>query len=52
MLNVTDWKTTALGIAIGALNLIAAGTNWKTALITAAITTLGAVARDPKRVAA
>lgn len=41
-----DWKTTLFGIAGGALNLLAQGTNWKSVLVSTAIAGLGFFAKD------
>jgi hypothetical protein len=50
MSNVTtSWKSTLLGILIGTLNLMLSGVNWKTALISAGATALGAVVVDPSK---
>jgi hypothetical protein len=41
-----NWKTTLIGFSAAALNLIQQGVTWKSALLSAAIATLGAVAKD------
>lgn len=41
-----NWKTTLLGFAAGALNLLANGTNWKQVLLTTGIAAFGLVAKD------
>ena len=41
-----SWKTTLLGAVAGAANLIASGVNWKTAVFSASLAALGALAKD------
>ena len=41
-----SWKTTLLGAAAGAANLMAHGTGWKQVVATVAVTLLGAFAKD------
>lgn len=41
-----SWKSTLIGFIAAALNLIAGGVNWKTAIMSAAIAALGAVTKD------
>ena len=43
---LTNWKTSLAGIAAGALNLYATGTDWKHILVSCGITLLGLVAND------
>lgn len=41
-----NWKTSLLGVAAGVLNLIANGTDWKSALFSGVLTLLGLAAKD------
>ena len=41
-----SWKTSLIGFALGVMNLVAQGINWKTAVQSALIALLGAVAKD------
>lgn len=41
-----NWKTTLLGLAAGALNMLANGTNWKQVLVTLGLAGLGLVSKD------
>jgi len=41
-----NWKTSFVGIGVGALNLFANGTNWKQVLVAAGIAALGVFAKD------
>ena len=41
-----NWKTTLLGLASGALNLLANGTNWKQVLLSVGVAALGTMAHD------
>lgn len=43
---MTDWKTTLLGLASGALNLFANGTNWKQVLFSVGLAGLGILSKD------
>lgn len=45
-MNKTNWKTTLLGWASGALNLFANGTNWKQILVSVGLAALGTLAHD------
>ena len=43
---MTDWKTTLFGLAAGALNMLANGTNWKQILFSVGIAGLGVLSKD------
>lgn len=43
---LSNWKTSLLGIASGALNLLANGTNWKQVLLSVGVAGLGLFAKD------
>jgi hypothetical protein len=43
---MASWKTTVLGLIIGALNMYANGTNWKQILISAGLAGFGVLAKD------
>lgn len=41
-----NWKTTLFGLASGALNMFANGTNWKQVLVSLGLAGLGLLAKD------
>lgn len=43
---LNSWKTTALGLALGGLNLWANGLGWKQVLISVGLTGLGILTKD------
>lgn len=43
---MANWKTTVLGLAAGALNLLANGIHWKQVLLSLAIAAVGVLAKD------